>query len=40
MKNKDLGNMIHEYVDFVALIGPIQVVVRYKGLELRREIMG
>lgn len=38
MKNKDLGNMIHEYVDFVALIGPIQMVVRYKGLELRTEI--
>lgn len=38
MKNKYVGNMIHEYVDFVALLGPIQMVVRYKGLALRREI--
>lgn len=38
MKHKYVGNMIHEYVAFVALIGPIQIVVRYKGLELRREI--
>lgn len=30
--------LIFEHVDFVVLIGPIQMVVKYKELELRREI--